>query len=51
MKEAIDLTEDMPLNEGYRVEQLFTTLASPMPGSREVARTFVGKRTPVWCAS
>lgn len=46
MKEAINLTEDMPLNEGYRVEQLFTTLASEMPDSKEAARAFLEKRAP-----
>lgn len=44
MKEAINLTEDMPLNDGYRVEQLFTTLAAALPDSREAARAFVEKR-------
>lgn len=48
MKEAINLTEDMPLNEGYRVEQLFTTLASSMPDSKEAALAFLEKRKPVW---
>lgn len=48
MKEAINLTEDMPLTEGYRVEQLFTTLASSMPDSKEAARAFLEKRKPIW---
>jgi len=48
MKEAINLTEDMPLNEGYRVEQLFTTLASSMPDSKEAAVAFLEKRKPIW---
>lgn len=48
MKEAINLTEDMPLTEGYRVEQLFTTMASSMPDSKEAALAFVEKRKPVW---
>lgn len=48
MKEAINLTEDMPLDEGYRVEQLFTTLASSMPDSREAALAFLEKRKPIW---
>lgn len=50
MKEAINLTEDMPLTEGYRVEQLFTTLASSMPDSMEATRAFLEKRKPVWSA-
>lgn len=48
MKEAINLTEDMPLTEGYRIEQLFTTLASSMPDSKEAALAFLEKRKPVW---
>lgn len=48
MKEAINLTEDMPLNEGYRVEQLFTTLSSSLPDAAEAGRAFVEKRAPVW---
>lgn len=51
MKEAINLTEDMPLTEGYRVEQLFTTLASSMPDSKEAALAFLEKRQPVWNAA
>jgi enoyl-CoA hydratase len=50
MKEAINLTEDMPLNEGYRIEQLFTTIASSMPDSKEAALAFIEKRPPVWTA-
>jgi enoyl-CoA hydratase len=48
MKESINLTEDMPLTEGYRVEQLFTTLASSMDESKEASRAFVEKREPRW---
>lgn len=51
MKESINLTEDMPVNEGYRVEQLFTTLASSMSDSREAAMAFLEKRPPVWSSS
>ncbi|QHE84771.1 enoyl-CoA hydratase-related protein [Hydrogenophaga sp. BPS33] len=50
MKEAINLTEDMPLTEGYRVEQLFTTLASSMADSKEASKAFLEKRAPVWSA-
>ncbi|HEY6868379.1 MAG TPA: enoyl-CoA hydratase-related protein [Novosphingobium sp.] len=48
MKESINLTEDMPVIEGYRVEQLFTTLASGMEESKEAAAAFVEKRDPRW---
>jgi enoyl-CoA hydratase len=46
MKEAINLTEDMPLNDGYRVEQLFTTLAASLPEAKEASIAFVEKRKP-----
>lgn len=48
MKEAINLTEDMPLTKGYRIEQLFTTPASALPDSMAAARSFVEQRQPVW---
>jgi enoyl-CoA hydratase len=48
MKESINLTEDMPVTEGYRVEQLFTTLASGIPDSAEAGRAYLEKRQPVW---
>ncbi len=44
MKESINLTESMPLNDGYRVEQLFTTLATELPDSKEAALAFLEKR-------
>ena len=48
LKESINLTEDMPITEGYRVEQLFTTLASSLDESKEASRAFVEKREPRW---
>jgi len=48
MKEAINLTEDMPLNDGYRVEQLFTTLASSLDESKEASAAYLEKRDPSW---
>jgi len=48
MKESINITEDMPLTEGYRVEQLFTTLASSMDESKEASRAYIEKREPRW---
>ena len=48
MKESINLTEDLPITEGYRVEQLFTTLASSMDESKEAAAAFLEKRDPKW---
>jgi enoyl-CoA hydratase/carnithine racemase len=46
MKEAINLTEDMPVTEGYRVEQLFTGMASVMSDAKEASRAFLEKRQP-----
>ena len=48
MKESINLTEDMPVIEGYRVEQLYTTLASSMDESKEASAAFLEKREPRW---
>jgi enoyl-CoA hydratase len=48
MKESINLTEDMPLTEGYRIEQLFTTLASSMDESKEASKAYIEKREPRW---
>jgi enoyl-CoA hydratase len=48
LKESINLTEDMPLNEGYRTEQMFTILAGTLPDTQEAARAWVEKRKPVF---
>lgn len=48
MKEAINLTEDMPVTEGYRVEQLFTTISSGLEESKEASRAIMEKRPPSW---
>jgi len=48
MKESINVTEDMPITEGYRVEQLFTTLASSLDESKEASAAFLEKRDPRW---
>ena len=48
MKEAINLTEDMPVANGYRVEQLFTTLASALPDAKEASTAWLERRKPVW---
>lgn len=48
MKESINLTEDLPITEGYRIEQLFTTLASSLDESREASQAFLEKRDPSW---
>jgi enoyl-CoA hydratase len=48
MKESINLTEDFPVTEGYRVEQLYTTLASAMDEAKEASAAFLEKRDPKW---
>jgi len=48
MKESINVTEDLPITEGYRIEQLFTTLASSMDESKEASAAFLEKRDPSW---
>ena len=44
MKEVINLTEHMPLNEGYQVETYATAIISTHPDSKEAARAFKEKR-------
>ena len=47
-KEGMNLAEELPVNEGYRVEQLFTALAGNHPDAKEAARAVAEKRKPVW---
>jgi len=48
MKESINLTEDLPVTEGYRIEQLYTTIASNLPDAQEAAAATREKRKPQW---
>lgn len=48
MKESINLTEDLPVTEGYRIEQLYTTLASDLPDAKEAATASREQRKPKW---
>jgi enoyl-CoA hydratase len=50
MKESINLTEELPVTEGYRIEQLYTTLASNLPDALEAAAAAREKRKPRWSA-
>jgi len=50
MKESINLTEELPVTEGYRIEQLYTTLASNLPDTLEAAAAAREKRKPRWTA-
>ena len=45
-KEAMNLTEYMPLAEGYQMEQAFTGLLSGSTESKEAASSYLEKRDP-----
>ena len=44
MREAINLSSEMPVYEGYRLEQLFTNVAVDLPESREASQAYLEKR-------
>ena len=46
MREAISLSSEMPLYDGYRLEQLFTNVAVALPESQEASQAFLEKRDP-----
>ena len=46
MREAIKLSGDMPVYEGYRLEQLFTNVAVALPEAKEASDAFLEKRAP-----
>lgn len=46
MREAITLSSEMPVYEGYRLEQLFTNVAVALPESQEASQAFLEKRDP-----
>jgi enoyl-CoA hydratase len=48
MKEVINLTEHMNLNDGYHVETYATAIISTHPDSKEAARAFREKRPGVY---
>jgi enoyl-CoA hydratase len=48
MKEVINLTEHMDLNDGYHVETYATAIISTHPDSKEAARAFQEKRPAVF---
>ncbi len=47
-KESLRLTAEMPMVEGYRVEQLFTTIGNNSPDAIEAAKSVVEGRAPSW---
>jgi hypothetical protein len=48
MKEVINLTEHMNLDDGYHVETYATAIISTHPDSKEAARAFKEKRPGVY---
>jgi enoyl-CoA hydratase len=46
MKQMIDLTEELPVAQGYRAEQLATMLIAQHPHAKEAARAALEKRKP-----
>jgi len=51
MKEVINLTESMSLDDGYHVETYATAIISAHPDSKEAARAFREKRTAIYPAA
>ena len=49
-KDALNLAEELPVADGYRVEQLFTTVAASIPDAQEAARAVAERRPPRWSA-
>ena len=48
MKEVVNLTESMNLEDGYHVETYATAIIKSHPDSMEAARAFKEKRPPVF---
>lgn len=46
MREAINLATEMSMENGYRLEQLFTNIAVALPESAEASKAFLEKREP-----
>ncbi len=47
-KEAMDRTEDLPVHEGYRIEQDYTNRLLALQDSAEARRAFLERRSPQW---
>lgn len=50
-KESLNRVEDMPLEEGYRLEQEYTNRVTRLNDSAEARRAFEEKRDPQWSFS
>ncbi|GAB1814876.1 enoyl-CoA hydratase-related protein [Mycobacterium sp. MUNTM1] len=48
MRESIIRSEDMPLDDGYRLEQDYTARASLLADSQEARAAWREKREPIW---
>jgi len=47
-KEALDRTEDLPVHEGYRIEQDYTNRLLALQDSAEARKAFLERREPKW---
>jgi enoyl-CoA hydratase len=47
-KESMNRVEDMPLKEGYRLEQDYTSRVTRYNDSAEARKAYLEKREPVW---
>ena len=47
-KQAMDRTEDLPVHEGYRIEQDYTDRLLGLQDSAEARRAFLERRAPHW---
>jgi len=47
-KQAMDRTEDLPVHEGYRIEQDYTNRLLALQDSAEARRAFLERRPPHW---
>jgi enoyl-CoA hydratase len=46
MKETLNLTEAMPLDDGYQAECLATAIMKSLPDGKEAVQAMLEKRTP-----
>jgi enoyl-CoA hydratase len=44
----MDRTEDLPVHEGYRIEQDYTNRLLALQDSAEARRAFLERRSPQW---
>jgi len=47
-KEALNRVEDLPVRDGYRIEQSYTSLVTRFNDSAEARKSVQEKREPKW---